>query len=67
MNSLGKQYYLSGIGIQSGSWEVDIIMRCASCGIDGQWREYNDTTVRTVENHICLNKNPIVYFIDESK
>lgn len=62
VNSLGKQYYLSGIGIQSGSLRGGHYYAMCRNDLDGQWREYNDTNVRTVEESHMLKQKPYCLF-----
>ena len=62
VNSLGKQYYLSGIGIQSGSLSGGHYYAMCRNDLDGQWREYNDTSVRTIEETHMLKQKPYCLF-----
>lgn len=61
-NGSGTSYQLSGISIQSGSLGGGHYYAMCQNSLDGQWREYNDTTVRNITNDELLKQKPYCLF-----
>ena len=58
----GSNYQLSGISIQSGSLGGGHYYAMCRNSLDGQWREYNDTRVRPVDESELLQQKPYCLF-----
>jgi len=61
-DNLGKQYKLSGLCIQSGSLGGGHYYAMCRNELDGTWREYNDTSVREVDESELLKQKPYCLF-----
>jgi ubiquitin carboxyl-terminal hydrolase 8 len=61
-NKVSSDYKLSGICIQSGSLRGGHYYAMCYNELDKKWREYNDTTVRLVDEYELLKQKPYCLF-----